>query len=489
MRITRANPGKSVDYLADVNALVADASTEAPGVGLTPQAVGDRYILIANAGSLHANWKTISGVGNNDIVECFGSAGSDELVLIDGQLIDGAAGCILQAELFSIAVNPTANDTFIVTDGTTTETFTFKAARAVAFDVAIGLDAAATLVNLVAAINSDSTLWSALDTVNLSAYFAGAYATQAVICRTAYSAAADRLYGSLTAADGIKVVSFAGATQDYTVAAGTEANLPATDPAAKRFGFGRAYASLTALESHSNAETGWAYEWNATTEAWDATMYWDVDWDASGAGAGAIVWDLDTVLWYEWNGTAWHSLPALKYYKGTTTYAGAVPSATEMNAFLPALHDFGHFQKGATDSVFFVHRHSLASGGAIADFSWTEMAPTPNRAITTIETSFTFATASPITIATGLKAGDLLLGSKLMITTVFDDAAATISIGTTNLGATVLHDVIHNNPQALGTYETQDIVAVTMADNVTLTLTPGASTTGAGTAVVSIKRA
>jgi hypothetical protein len=88
-----------------------------------------------------------------------------------------------------------------------------------------------------------------------------------------------------------------------------------------------------------------------------------------------------------------------------------------------------------------------------------------------------------------LKAGDLLVGSKIMITTAFDDAAATLSMGTTNLGATVLHDTIHNNPQVAGTYQTDDIVAVTMADNATLTITPGASTSGAGTAVIYVKRA
>jgi len=295
MRITRANPGKSVDYLADVNDLVADATTTAPGVGLAAAAKGQRYILVSGTSSLHANWGTISGVGNNDIVECF----------------EGPGG----------------------------------------------------------------------------------------------------------------------------------------------------------------------------------TLYWDVDWDASAAGAGGIVWDLNTTMWYEWNGVAWHSLPALKYYKGTTTYAGSVPSASEMNAFLPAQDDFGHFRKGDTDSVFFVHRHSLAGGGTIADFSWTEMVPNPSRAITTIETEFTFSTASPVTITTGLKAGDLLVGSKIMITTAFDDAAATLSMGTTNLGATVLHDTIHNNPQVAGTYQTDDIVAVTMADNATLTITPGASTSGAGTAVIYVKRA
>jgi len=52
-----------------VNALVIDATTTAPGVGLPAGADGQRYILQSNTGSLHANWGTITGVGDNDVVE------------------------------------------------------------------------------------------------------------------------------------------------------------------------------------------------------------------------------------------------------------------------------------------------------------------------------------------------------------------------------------------------------------------------------------
>lgn len=63
-----------LDFQPDVHASVADATSVAPGVGLPAAASGQRYILESNTGSLHANWGTISGVGNGDIVQYNGSA-------------------------------------------------------------------------------------------------------------------------------------------------------------------------------------------------------------------------------------------------------------------------------------------------------------------------------------------------------------------------------------------------------------------------------
>lgn len=62
-----------LDFQPDVNDVVADANTTAPGVGLPAAATGQRYILQSNTGSLHANWGTITGVGDNDIVEYDGA--------------------------------------------------------------------------------------------------------------------------------------------------------------------------------------------------------------------------------------------------------------------------------------------------------------------------------------------------------------------------------------------------------------------------------
>jgi hypothetical protein len=103
-------------------------------------------------------------------------------------------------------------------------------------------------------------------------------------------------------------------------------------------------------------------------------LSWQIAWDASSHGAGALVWDKSSSLWYEFDGSSWvvHGGPAV-YYVGTTSYAGTQPTAAEMAAFLTAVNMFGHFKKGATDPVFYAHRHSVAAGGLDADFSFVEL--------------------------------------------------------------------------------------------------------------------
>jgi hypothetical protein len=192
---------------------------------------------------------------------------------------------------------PTAdNDTFVITDGTNTETYAFKSSESAPFDVAIGATAADTLANLIQAINDDSSYWSAVDTVGLDAYFASAYTAQGVIYRTAVSTANDRVYGVSTTATQIKVVDFQQVgDQDYSIASGTEANLPSSDPAAKRFGFGRTKANLVTNEAHPVAEDVTVWLWDTDDELWR-----QVDNSAITAGAGlarsgnTISADLDT---------------------------------------------------------------------------------------------------------------------------------------------------------------------------------------------------
>lgn len=58
-----------LDFQADVDDFVADANTTAPGVGLPAAALGQRYILASNTGTLDPAWGTITGVGDNDIVQ------------------------------------------------------------------------------------------------------------------------------------------------------------------------------------------------------------------------------------------------------------------------------------------------------------------------------------------------------------------------------------------------------------------------------------
>lgn len=61
-----------LDFQPDVDAYVADGATEYPGTGLPAAATGQRYI-IADTSALDAAWGTITGVGDNDIVQYDGS--------------------------------------------------------------------------------------------------------------------------------------------------------------------------------------------------------------------------------------------------------------------------------------------------------------------------------------------------------------------------------------------------------------------------------
>lgn len=192
-----------------------------------------------------------------------------ELILHQDQLLNGGSGAVLQAILAFIAVNLVAGDTFIITDGTITETFTAVGAAPGAFDFLVGGSAAATQTNLVAAINADSTLWSAIESTGLDDYFAAAPAGQFVVYRTASSANADRVHGVIASAQSdIKVIEFATGQQDYQDVSGLEGDLPSSDPTAKRFGFGRVFADLTQNETHRVAEDNTAFTWDADDDTW-----------------------------------------------------------------------------------------------------------------------------------------------------------------------------------------------------------------------------
>lgn len=199
-----------------------------------------------------------------------------EALLVPEQLLNGASGGILQAELAYVAatLSTTPADTFTISDGTTTETWTAVAGAPAAFQFTAGVSAAADQTALVAAINNDSTLWSAVETSGLDDYFAGTPTAQFVVYRTATvdpATTADRLYGTLFSATSIKVCEFASLLQDYTSAAATESDLPAADPSAKRFGMGRQFANLISVETHLAVEDNSQWTWDEDDDLWQLT--------------------------------------------------------------------------------------------------------------------------------------------------------------------------------------------------------------------------
>lgn len=208
-----------------------------------------------------------------------------EVILHSEQLLPGASGGVLQAILGSVGTLPTVDDdSFSITDGAATHTWTFKAARGGENEVAIGDSAAETQTNLVAAIVADSALWTAVETNYLGRFFATNPSKQMLIHRRAISGNNDRVFADLTTANAIKIVSFN--IGGYGRQDSTEANAPATDPAVKTFGFERDISDLSAGEKHHVLEDSLTYAFNADSNTWrfvfDESDIVDALWQCPG---------------------------------------------------------------------------------------------------------------------------------------------------------------------------------------------------------------
>jgi hypothetical protein len=192
-----------------------------------------------------------------------------ERLLHENQLIDGGSGGICQAILCALDSDLNDTDTFIIDDGVTTETFTAVAAAPGAFQFIAGTGLAATQTNLVAAINADSTLWSAVETNNLGRYFSPTdTGSQFIVHRTApiATSTSDRVHGVLTGSQSdIQVIEFGSGTQDYNPLSGTQSDLPDTLPPSKTFGFGRVFGGLAQNDAHRVSEQVSEKIWNSST--------------------------------------------------------------------------------------------------------------------------------------------------------------------------------------------------------------------------------
>jgi len=119
-------------------------------------------------------------------------------------------------------------------------------------------------------------------------------------------------------------------------------------------------------------------------------------------------------------------------------------------------------------------------------FNLQDGAPVPNTNLWATITPFAFNTASPL-VAIPVVNGESVLDTKIVITTVFDDPAAVLALGTI-ASPSVFIPAANNDPQTVGGYGSEENVNFTGAEAVRLTLTPGTSTQGAGYLVVVIKR-
>lgn len=232
-----------------------------------------------------------NGVANNDAVN-FGqmNAAIDFAVLTGGSLkeavlvteqLSAAQGILASAVFYATGVAQ-IGDTFVLKDGTTTETWTFAAAAG-AFAPATGASAVASMQNLAAKIAAESTVWNAKYVTTLSSINAGA-----VVIWEKTSAAGtstSRFYGVWATPSSANAVFYNGQTEYKTSVASIQ--LPSTDPAAGRFGFRRQLASLVNGEIHYIHETDIMEAWDQDTTNWVTFQNGAVP-DATSASGGGI---------------------------------------------------------------------------------------------------------------------------------------------------------------------------------------------------------
>ena len=191
-----------------------------------------------------------------------------EALLSDHQLKSGAvvAG-ILAAEVVYFNIIPIINDTIVITNGITTETYTFVASRSIAFQVTIAAgDPVTTMNNLWSAINTDSAAWisdwavAGLDAINTIGVVI------VIEANAASGVSPSRIYGTWATQANCNVVTYNTAPEYRTSQASS--TLPTTDPAAGRFGIRKAIADLVDGEIHDCLETDTLRSWHPDTWAW-----------------------------------------------------------------------------------------------------------------------------------------------------------------------------------------------------------------------------
>ena len=266
-KITRSNfIGSATITMGSGIGIVLSSGAEVTGLPATPSGA------TAAASKAYVDSTVISaGTLREAVLHC------DQLDDVDG---------INAAMAAWIAVNPAISDTFILTDGTTTETYTFKAAEAVPFDVEIGGTPALTMGFLAAAITADSAVWDSvfeaalLDSMNADGVVA------IIEKASAAGASTSRIYGVIANAQSdIQVVAYNGLIE-YSATA-PAADLPAADPAAVRFGFRREEVALTNGEIHLCRSHDSLYAYDGDSGGWITISADAIPFGTSGSG-GAV---------------------------------------------------------------------------------------------------------------------------------------------------------------------------------------------------------
>jgi hypothetical protein len=187
--------------------------------------------------------------------------------------LDSTGNALRQAIAFYLDGAATAGDTFRITDGTVTETWTGVIGVAAAGQFSVDTSADAAMTSLAARINADSSTWGAVVATALNSINNGSGTSTAgtvlVIYRlTQVTGKVDRIMTDGTANTtpaNWQYVNFNG--QDgYSISASSQ--LPSVDPAVKTFGPGTLTADLVAGEAHVTLNGNSQYVWDADSASW-----------------------------------------------------------------------------------------------------------------------------------------------------------------------------------------------------------------------------
>ena len=223
-----------------------------------------------------------------------------ELLLHESQLSNPDGFYSAMASFF--AAQPVATDTIILTDGTTTRTYTFVAnigAESVATDVSIETDAATAMARFALRVTADIAnspanvfFTTELDDIN-------AVGVLAVIEKvTAVGDSLLRMYGTWGTQASFQVVEYSDGTtvdNDYQSSAATTAST--TDPAGGRSGVNNTQGELLDGEIHMIRNNDSQYSWDDADNLWQvmsgAASVPDATSGSGGAIKGKVTFDSD----------------------------------------------------------------------------------------------------------------------------------------------------------------------------------------------------